>query len=538
MEPLLQLSGIGKAFGPNRVLRDVEFAIAPGEILCLVGENGAGKSTLMNILFGMAVVGETGGYEGTIRWEGRVVQPANPEEAMALGIGMVHQEFMLIPGFTVHENVKLNREPLRPNAISRIVSRSLATLDRARMRRDAREALDRMRIDLDVEEPAASLPVGLKQFVEIAREIDKRDLRLLIVDEPTAVLTESEAANLLLILRDLSRSGIAILFITHRLEEVVDIGDSILVLRDGEVVGRFARGEATAQLLAERMVGRSLNLSAQARRLAYEEATILSVQDLVVDMPGEEVRGVSLDIRRGEIFGLAGLAGHGKVGIANGILGLHPATGTVLFEGAPLPTGDTAAVLAQGIAFLSEDRRGVGLMLEESVERNIALTAVEVRRLFLRPGPIGNLRLLDASAVRAHAERMIRDLDIRCRGPEEPVSRLSGGNQQKVCIARAMTLEPRLLFVNEPTRGIDVGAKKLILDRLFELNRRDGVTIVLTSSELAELRSLADRIGVVYRGRLEAVLPPDASDADFGLAMAGELHAARDAKNPAREPKR
>jgi simple sugar transport system ATP-binding protein len=237
------------------------------------------------------------------------------------------------------------------------------------------------------------------------------------------------------------------------------------------------------------------------------------------------VRGISIDVRAGEIFGFAGLAGHGKVGIANGVLGLYPATGRVRFEATELPLGDTAAALARGIAFLSEDRRGVGLMLDESVERNIAATAVEVRHRFLRPGPFGSLRLLDGRAIRAHAEKMIRDLDIRCRGPEEPVLRLSGGNQQKVCIARAMTLAPRLLFVSEPTRGIDVGAKRLVLDRLLEMNRRDGVTIVLTSSELAELRSVADRIGVVYRGRLAAVLSPRASDAEFGLAMAGGLEA-------------
>jgi len=471
----------------------------------------------------MALIRETGGFAGTIHWLGRQVRPAGPQEAMDLGIGMVHQEFMLIPGFTVYENVKLNREPLRPNLLSRMVSASLATLDRRRMRRDTQEAIDRMRIALPVDQPVARLPVGLKQFVEIAREIDKKDLRLLIVDEPTAVLTETEATDLLAILRELSQAGIAILFITHRLDEVVEIADSIVVLRDGEVVGRYRRGEASPQILAERMVGRALDLSGRSRRDSREGETLLSIRDLMVEMPGEEVRGVSLDVRKGEILGLAGLAGHGKVGIANGVLGLYPASGAVLFEGTVLPLGDTAAVLARGIAFLSEDRRGVGLMLEESIEHNIALTSVQVRGQFLREGPVASLRILDAGALRKHAERMIGELDIRCQGPDEPVGRLSGGNQQKVCIARAMTLEPRLLFVSEPTRGIDVGAKSLVLDRLLELNRKHGVTIVLTSSELAELRSIADRIGIVYRGRLEAVLPPDATDAAFGLAMAGEL---------------
>jgi simple sugar transport system ATP-binding protein len=201
---------------------------------------------------------------------------------------------------------------------------------------------------------------------------------------------------------------------------------------------------------------------------------------------------------------------------------MHPAEGRILLDGRPILLGVTGEALRNGIGFLSEDRRGVGLMLQESIERNIVLPAVQVRNAFLRPGPWGPLRLLDASAMRAHAERMIRDLDIRCRGPEEPVGHLSGGNQQKVCIARAMTLGPRILFVSEPTRGIDVGAKRLILAKLTAMNREQGVTLVLTSSELAELRAVCDRIAVIYRGRLAAVLPPDAPDASFGLAMAGE----------------
>jgi simple sugar transport system ATP-binding protein len=233
------------------------------------------------------------------------------------------------------------------------------------------------------------------------------------------------------------------------------------------------------------------------------------------------VRDVSLEVARGEILGVGGLAGHGKLGIANGIMGLHPASGEVRFEGAPLPLNDPRGAIARGLGFVSEDRRGVGLLPDESIELNIGLSAIESQNRFLHPFPVAAFRLLDRTALRRHALEMIRSLDIRTTGPSQQARRLSGGNQQKVCIARAMALEPRLLFVSEPTRGIDVGAKERVLEILTALNRERGVTLVVTSSELAELRSIADRIALVYRGRIAAVLPPDAPDAAFGLAMAG-----------------
>jgi simple sugar transport system ATP-binding protein len=247
-------------------------------------------------------------------------------------------------------------------------------------------------------------------------------------------------------------------------------------------------------------------------------------------MPGEPVQDVSLTVRRGEILGIGGLAGHGKLGIANGIMGLYPATGTVKLFGESYALNDAREALTRGLAFVSEDRRGVGLLGEESIELNIALSALEAHGRFLHPFPIPAFRTLDAKGMRAHAREMIERLDVRTTGPMQQVRRLSGGNQQKVCLARAMALRPRILFVNEPTRGIDIGAKERVLEILVRLNRDDGVTLIVTSSELAELRSLCDRILLVYRGRVAAVLPPDAPDAAFGLAMAGDEVAAAAAK--------
>ncbi|HEX7077075.1 MAG TPA: sugar ABC transporter ATP-binding protein [Candidatus Eisenbacteria bacterium] len=524
--PTLELRGIVKEYEGNRVLKGVSLSVRPGEIHALVGENGAGKSTLMNILFGMPVIHETGGYGGDVLLDGAPVRFTSPARAMAAGLGMVHQEFMLLPGFRVAENIKLNREPSRRNPLSAAFGRGLETLDVPRIRKDARAALDKVGLDIDEWLPVAGLPVGHMQFIEIAREVDKERLRLIIFDEPTAVLTETEAEKLLASMRAFAREGVAVLFITHRLDEVRAVADRMTVLRDGEVVGRPDPGSTPVSRIAELMVGRPAAAAAARRAFAAGAETTLSIDGLRVRMPGEPVEDVTLAVRRGEILGIGGLAGHGKLGIANGVMGLYPATGRVQLEGRPYPLNDARGALTRGLAFVSEDRRGVGLLAEESIELNIALSALEAQGRFLRPFPIPALRPLDAGALRAHAREMIGRLDVRTTGPTQMVRRLSGGNQQKVCLARAMTLRPRVLFVSEPTRGIDVGAKERVLEILTGLNRDEGVTLVVTSSELAELRAISDRIAIVYRGRVAAILPPDAPDASFGLAMAGEAGAA------------
>lgn len=522
---LLQMRNIGKKYGENQVLKGVNIEIKPGEIHGLVGENGAGKSTLMNILFGMPVIHTTGGYEGEILIDGKVCTPKTPKESMDLGIGMVHQEFMLIPGFTVTENIKLNREITKKSFLGSIFGPKLNNLDYRAMREDSQRSLQTLGVNLDETLPVAGLPVGYMQFIEIAREIDKKNLKLLVFDEPTAVLTESEADIFLQAVKKLSQLGIGILFISHRLDEILKVTDNITVLRDGEVVKTFATKEADLRTIAELMVGREIQggyATASTNEIdeSKEADYILEIKNLHVAMPGETVKGLDLKVRRGEILGIGGLAGQGKIGIANGIMGLYPTTGEILKDGKPLALNNPRETLNQRIAFVSEDRRGVGLLLDDSIEYNIAVSAIENKERFIKK--LGPLKLIDGKQTRAHAEKMIQELDIRCTSMHQNTRSLSGGNQQKVCIARALTLEPEILLISEPTRGIDIGAKNIILELLVKLNRELGMTIIMTSSELAELRSICDRIAIIFDGKLEGIFAPNASDADFGLMMAGE----------------
>ena len=541
-EPILSLKGIGKSFYGNRVLADVSFDVGAGEIIGLVGENGAGKSTLMKILFGMPVISETGGFEGSIFFNGKEARFKTPFDALDAGIGMVHQEFSLIPGFTTTENILLNRESLNSSVLVDIFGPRISTLNRATMESRAKSAINKLGVTLDPNMLIKEMPVGHKQFTEIARELCRENVKLIVLDEPTAVLTESEAEVLLSTLRLLASEGIAIIFISHRLREVVELCDRVVVLRDGHKIEDFpAKGSSTKQI-ASLMVGRSMEAQAKIDAASAARSTqsgsdaretILSIENLWVDMPGETVRNVNLSVKKGEIFGIGGLAGQGKLGIPNGIMGLSPAGGSVVLNGTPVALNAPRAALERNMAFVSEDRRGVGLLLDEGIDWNIAFTAMQVQNQFLKP-ILGGLFLWRSDAAMSNlAEEYIKLLEIKCTGPGQRAGNLSGGNQQKVCLAKAFALRPDVLFVSEPTRGIDIGAKHLVLDTLKKYNREYGTTIVMVSSELEELRSICDRIAIVDEGRIAGILPPHADLAEFGLLMSGEKAPAAEEPNRA-----
>ena len=533
-QPLLQMQGITKEYFGNRVLTDVSLDVKKGEILGLVGENGAGKSTLMNILFGMSVIAQTGGYSGNILMEGKPISFQSPFDALAAGIGMVHQEFSLIPGFTTTENILLNGEILHDNIVTKLFGPRLKTLDLPEMRAVAAHSIELLGVDINPDTLVSEMPVGHKQFTELAREIHRFGMRLLVLDEPTAVLTESEAQVLLSSLRRLAETGIAIIFISHRLHEVLQASDRVVVLRDGQVVKEMAARDTDVAQVAELMVGRSVSTKAAAAREYDQDMEVaLSVEHLWVDMPGETVRDVSLEIRRGEIFGIGGLAGQGKLGVPNGIMGLYAAGGKVFLHGKPIELNNPAAALTAGMAFVSEDRRGVGLLLEEPLDWNIAFNALQSQSKFIRPLLGGLIRWRDDKAIRDAASEYIQALDIKCTGTDQYAQELSGGNQQKVCLAKAFVVQPDLMFVSEPTRGIDVGAKALALQALRRYNREKGTTIVMISSELEELRAMCDRIAIIDEGRVAGILPPTATAREFGMLLIGKVNNEKKVNNHA-----
>lgn len=521
-QPLLRMENVGKSFFGNRVLSGVTFSLGRGEILGLVGENGAGKSTMMNILFGMRVIHDTGGFEGKIFLEGKEINFGNPLEALDAGIGMVHQEFSLIPGFTAAENIVLNRESTKYNALVEVFSDRMETLQRGTMKTRGKKAIEKLGVSLDPDMLVSEMPVGHKQFTEIAREIEKEDTRLLVLDEPTAVLTESEAQILLASMRKLASEGISIIFISHRLQEIIDVCDRFIVLRDGEIVQELSTKNTNIREIASAMVGRNIQ-GANLREEVEKNigGPVLKLDHLWVDMPGETVRDISLEVREGEILGIGGLAGQGKLGIPNGVMGLYPAGGNVSFKGKPVKLNEPREALNSGMAFVSEDRRGVGLLLEEPISSNIVFTALQTQDRFLVSKLGGLIKWRDDKAISETARKYIDSLAIRCVDENQKAMELSGGNQQKVCLAKAFAVRPELLFVSEPTRGIDVGAKKLVLDTIRQYNQEYGTTIVMVSSELEELRSICDRIAIVQEGRIVGILPATADRTEFGMLLLG-----------------
>lgn len=518
---VLEMKNIKKSYYGTTVLHDISLSLKEGEIVGLVGENGAGKSTLMNILFGDEVIGSTGGYEGEIFIDGKLAQINTSYDALNHGIGMVHQEFSLIPGFTATENILFNREPSKKSIISNIFGSRLDTLDRKKMKNIADVAIDKVGVKIDDNMLVSNMPVGHKQFTEIAREISKDNLKVLILDEPTAVLTEKEASTMLMSIKNLAARGIAIIFISHRLNEILDICNKVVVIRDGFVVKESNIKDITVDEITKHMIGREVDTKHREKRNISNNNVIMSIKNLYVDMPGENVKNLSLDIYDGEILGIGGLAGQGKLGIPNGIMGLYDAEGDVIYKNEKLNIDNPMNLLKNDIAFVSEDRRGVGLLLDETLEWNISFLTMQVKNKFLKR-VLGNfISFRNNVEIKDVTDHYIEALNIKCTGSKQKARELSGGNQQKVCLAKAFAMQPKFLFVSEPTRGIDVGAKALVLDALKGYNIKYGTTIVMVSSEIEELRQICDRIAIISDGKVAGIQDADESVEKFGALMIG-----------------
>jgi simple sugar transport system ATP-binding protein len=500
MGSALELRGIVKTFGGLRANDGVDLAVEWGQVHALLGENGAGKSTLMNVVYGL-----TTPDAGEILFDGRPVSIHNTHDAIGLGIGMVHQHFMLIPPLTVAENIMLGREITRPRG----------WIDLESAYRAVSELSARYGLDVPPSARVESLSVGIQQRVEILKAL-YRGARLLILDEPTAVLTPQEIRGLFQIVTNLTDAGNAVIFITHKLAEVTEIADRITVMRRGKVVDSTTPKESNQADLARMMVGRPVLLRVDKKPAKPGEVR-LQVEDLVVadDRRQVAVEGLSLEVRSGEIVGVAGVEGNGQNELVEAISGLRTARqGRILIEGRDVTRRSTRLRLRGGLSVIPADRHRQGVILELPIADNLVLEEYDRR-------PFANWILRNLRAVTDYATRLIKEFDIRASGPSAPAGSLSGGNQQKVVVARELGTEPQVLVASQPTRGIDVGSIEFIHRQIVD-QRDKGLAVLLVSSELDEVLSLSDRIAVIYRGRIVAVLDAEGADRDrIGLLMAG-----------------
>jgi simple sugar transport system ATP-binding protein len=497
--PVLELRGITKRF-PGVLANDaVDFDLLRGEIHALLGENGAGKSTLMNILYGLYRADA-----GEILLNGKHVSFSSAKDAIEAGIGMVHQHFMLIPVMTVAENVVLGTEPVRGGVF----------LDERGAEARVRELSHQFRLAVDPDARVEKITVGQQQRVEILKALYRR-ADILILDEPTAVLTPQEASDLFSILRALTQEGISVIFISHKLNEVLEIADRITVLRRGKVIDTVPSAGATQASLARAMVGREVLLRVEKSPSSPGDP-LLEVDNLeAVDDRGlHALHDVSLEVRAGEIVGIAGIDGNGQTELIEALVGLRrPTGGRIVVEGKDVTGTGPRHLIDAGVGHIPEDRHRLGLVLDFSLAENLSLHDY-------RKPPESRFGWLWPRRLLARARKLIREFDIRGGGPQTRAAGLSGGNQQKVVIAREIAANPRALVAAQPTRGLDVGAIEYVHRRLVE-ERDAGKAVLLVSLELDEIRSLSDRILVMYEGKIVGEYGPDADEEELGLAMTG-----------------
>ena len=506
--PVLKIENITKRF-PGVLANDaISFDLRKQEIHCLLGENGAGKSTLMNIIYGLYQQDE-----GRILVNGEEVDIQNPNDALRLGIGMVHQHFMLIPVMTVTENLMLGHEKTSGISLGK-----LSKLDRKTVSAELKVLADQYGLSVNPDAYVEDLSVGEAQRVEILK-ILYRGADILILDEPTAVLTPQETDELFEIMRSLVEKGKSIIFITHKLKEVLTIADRITVLRQGRTVGTTIPQETDMHELAAMMVGRDVLLTVE-KKPPQVGNVILRVEDLRVrdNRNIEVVRGVSFEIRAGEIYGIAGVQGNGQTELVEALTGLRKAVGgTLRLKGQDVTHASARSLTRQGTAHVPEDRQKHGLVMGFSIDTNLILQTYYQT-------PFSKNGFINLEAIQENAERLVAEFDIRTPSISTPVSSLSGGNQQKVIVARELSRPIQLLIINQPTRGLDVGSIEFIHKRIVEA-RDSGVAVLLVSAELDEILSLSDRIGVMFGGRIVAEMEAEQADRrTLGFYMAGLSH--------------
>ncbi len=494
----LQLEQITKKFGDFTANDRIDLVAEPGEIHCLLGENGAGKSTLMNVLYGLYQADE-----GQILLDGEVQNFAGPGDAMAAGIGMVHQHFMLVPVFSVAENVILGHEPTK--------AFGFLNLDAAREK--VREVSSRFGFDIDPDAIVGELPVGVQQRVEIIKALIS-DAKVLIFDEPTAVLTPQETDELMQIMRQLKDEGKAIVFITHKLREVKEVADKITVIRLGKVVGE-ASPDDTSEQLASLMVGREVDLSVQKNPANLGDASF-QVKNLTAfnASGGKVLDDVSFEIQQGEIFVIAGVQGNGQTELAESILGIQEkVSGSIVLDGKELLGKSVKKVLDSGVGFVPEDRTEDGLIADFTIAENLMLDRSDRE-------PFAKGIQLQLAKLYKFAEEKLKQFDIRAQSIFSKARQLSGGNQQKVVLARELSRELKLLVASQPTRGLDVGSIEFVHEQIL-LARDSGIPVLIIATELDEATQLGDRVAVMYKGQIVGIVSPDTPREQLGKLMAG-----------------
>lgn len=490
----IDMRGISKSFGNNKVLEKIDLSIASGQVHALMGENGAGKSTLMNILTGLFPASH-----GDIIIDGKEMSFSNPQEAEEFGISFIHQEMNTWPEMTVLENLFLGREVKTP----------LGLLDQKAMAKKAKAAFERLGVSIPLQCPIGDLSVGQQQMIEIAKSLLSK-VSLLIMDEPTAALTDRETENLFRVIKGLKEEGVGIIYISHRMEEIFKITDLVTVMRDGIVVDTKKTSETTPYELVKKMVGRELE-----DFYPEKKASIGDIAFEVENLTGSAFQDVSFKVRKGEILGFSGLMGAGRTEVMRSIFGLDKVkSGKIKLNGQALSISNPAQAIAQGIGFLTEDRKAEGLILDFSIKDNMTLPSTKD---FVKHG------LFDEKTSTTFVQQLIDCLRIKSGTPKMTVGQLSGGNQQKVVLAKWIGIAPKVLILDEPTRGVDVGAKREIYQLIDELAER-GVPIILVSSDLPEILGVSDRIMVMHEGRIAGELSREEASQESVMQLATGGH--------------
>ena len=484
----IEMRGINKAFGSNQVLKDAGFLLKDGEVHALMGENGAGKSTLMKILTGVYTKDA-----GTIYVDGQEVSYKNPQEAEKAGIVFIYQELNVLFDLTVEENLFMGKE----------ITKHFGICDKKAMRAKAQEIMDRMGVNIPIDAVMSDLSVGQQQMVEICKAL-MVDAKVLIMDEPTAALTQSETEVLFEVMNSLRSKGVSIVYISHRMEEIFELCDRITILRDGQYIDTKYIKDITMDDVVQMMIGREIGERFPSRNVAIG-GEVLRVEDLTHE---KFFRDVNFSVRAGEVLGVSGLMGAGRTEIMQAIFGNLPGvTGKIFIEGQEISIRNPRQAIAAGIGFITEDRKTEGLLLEKSIAENIELANL---------GKVSKSSVLSAKKGTELVKRGISEFRIKCFGPEHECGNLSGGNQQKVVLAKWIYTDPKILILDEPTRGVDIGAKKEIYSVINELAAK-GVAVIMVSSELPEVLGMSDRIMVVHEGKVTGII--DAATADQAKVM-------------------